>query len=256
MTLFISSQPLISALLLYMVWVFTTYLLEGRLHTLLRPEAKVQRFLYTVVANIFVGVVLSGWLLHAVNQAGGIALGQAGIQGIPHIVVAMFSGLALGFVVYWYNHPPSTSPTVILNGFILIWPTSTAEIMVCWAVVGTVCEALLNERAIPGATIIAALIASVLFSAYHIAHSPPFNSTRMMILLTGVGLVISCFFYISRDLYGTIVFHNCFALLGILRALRTPEQLKHFEVVAMRFVITASISLAVLIAVQIVWLAH
>ena len=41
---------------LYLVWVLATYLLEGRIHTLLRPEAMGARLSYALIANVLIGI--------------------------------------------------------------------------------------------------------------------------------------------------------------------------------------------------------
>lgn len=35
--------------------------------------------------------------------------------------------------------------------------------------------------------IVAAIVASVLFGVYHFAHSPPFNTVDLVVLLTAIG---------------------------------------------------------------------
>jgi len=56
---------------LYGVWTETTYLLERRLLTLLRPEAIWGRLAYAVVANVLIGVVAAGLVLRALICTGG-----------------------------------------------------------------------------------------------------------------------------------------------------------------------------------------
>ena len=54
-----TTRILIFAVVTYLVWVFATWLLEGRILTLLRPEAVLDRVTYTIVANIIIGIVLA-----------------------------------------------------------------------------------------------------------------------------------------------------------------------------------------------------
>lgn len=75
---------------------------------------------------------------------------------------------------------------------------SVAELLVCRSVVGTVSEVLLQGRGRGAPVVLAAIVASVFFDVYHFAHSPPFNTVGLVLLLTAVGLVTSLYFF-SRD---------------------------------------------------------
>jgi hypothetical protein len=79
------------------------------------------------------------------------------------------------------------------------------------------------------AVILAAIIASILFGVYHFAHSPPFNTARVVVLLSVVGLITSLFFFVSRDVYGTIAFHNFLGIFGVIGALESSGMLGSFE---------------------------
>jgi hypothetical protein len=58
---------------LYMVWVLATYLLEGRIHTFLRPEAMGARLTYALVANVLVGIGGSALVIRLVSRAGTVS---------------------------------------------------------------------------------------------------------------------------------------------------------------------------------------
>ena len=47
--------------------------------------------------------------------------------------------------------------------------------------------------------------------------------------LTAVGLVTSTFFFIARDVYATILFHNFLGTFGVTKALAESGQLHAFE---------------------------
>ena len=68
---------------------------------------------------------------------------------------------------------------------------------------------------------------SVLF--HHFAHSTPFNTIGMVALLTGVGFVTSAFFFLSRDIYATIVFHNLPGVFGVVQALAASGRLETLD---------------------------
>ena len=233
---------------LYLLWVLTTYLLEGRILTLQRPEATGARLTYALVANILVGGGGSVLVIRFLSRAGTISPRQAGFRGVPHAAVAVVIGVVLGFAVYAVQGAPSLNPIVLLNAYAQVFVVSLAEVLVCWAVAGSVAESLLRYRGRRVSVILAAIISSILFGAYHFAHSPPFNTVGFVILLTAVGLGTSLFFFVSRDVYGTIAFHNFLGVFGVIRALEASEALASFERPLVPLLVTAMVSMALLIA--------
>jgi hypothetical protein len=125
---------------------------------------------------------------------------------------------------------------------------SAAEVIVCWAVVGTVFEAAFRNLGRIVAVAFAAVIASVLFGAHHFAHSPPFNTVGMVAFLSVVGLVTSLFFFVSRDVYGTIVFHNFMGVLGVANALAAKGKLQAMAELQPWLLATAATTVFVLVA--------
>jgi hypothetical protein len=129
---------------------------------------------------------------------------------------------------------------------------SIAEVLVCWAVVGGVAEALLrDERGRWVSVILAALIASVLFGIFHFAHSPPFNTVGTVVFLSMIGLVTSAFFFASRDVYGTIAFHNFQGIFGVIGALEASGNLASFERPLIPVLVMAVVAIAALIAAHV-----
>ena len=95
--------------------------------------------------------------------------------------------------------------------------------------------------------IIAILVSSVLFGIYHFAHSPPFNTLNMVLLLTFIGLITSIFYFIVRDIYGTIVFHNFLGIFGVISALKATGNLTAYTTPIIPLFITASIAIVILV---------
>lgn len=247
-------HPLILALVLFGTWTLLTYLLEGFPRTLLRPEAIALRLTYAAIANLGVGIVGAAWLLRYLSRAGAVTLRAAGFRHATHSLAAGAAGAGLGLAFYLARQPPSRDVVIIANAFSQILVVSTAEVLVCWAAVGTTLEAALRKRAIPLPTLWAAVGASVLFGAYHFAHSPPFNSVRLVALLAAIGLLTSAFFFMSRDVYGTIVLHNFFGLFGVLDALRRTRRLESYAEWAPPLLATAAVTVLLLIGLHAAWL--
>ena len=98
------------------------------------------------------------------------------------------------------------------------------------------------------AIVLSAVLASVLFGVYHYAHSAPFNTAQMVLLLSVVGLATSAFFFVSRDIAGTIVFHNFLGTFGVVQALSAANALSTLEQLQPPLIVTALITAGFLAA--------
>lgn len=240
---------------LYLLWVFATWLLEGRILTFQRPEDIGARLIYALVANVLIGIGGSALVIRFLSNWGAISPPQAGFRGIGHGVVAVVIGGTLGFVLYFLQGAPTFNPVVILNAFAQVLVGSIAEVLVCWAVIGSIAEAMLRYRRGRWVSVfLAALVASVLFGVFHFAHSPPFNTVGTVVFLSAIGLLTSAFFFISRDVYGTITFHNFQGIFGVIGALEASGNLASFERPMIPVLIMAVVAVALLIAAHVFWI--
>jgi hypothetical protein len=241
---------------LYLLWVLATYLLEGRIHTFLRPEALGARLSYALVANILIGIGGSALVIRFLSRAGTVSTEQAGFRGLEHATITVVIGVVLGFAFYALQGAPSWNPMVLINAYAQVLVGSIAEVLVCWAVIGSLSQSVLQEgRGRWVSLIFAAVIASVFFGVYHLAHSPPFNQVPVVVFLSVIGLVTSIFFFVSRDVYGTIAFHNFLGILGVIRALDASGKLSAFERPIIPLLVMAVVAIALLIATHVLWLS-
>jgi hypothetical protein len=235
------------ALVLFAIWTAATWYLEGRVETFLRPDAVMDRMLYAIVANLLIGtvgaVLVVSWLSGAV-----ITHEDAGFGAPVRSVVSVIVGAILGLALYVVQGAPTLEPMVILNAYAQVFVVSAAEVLVCWAVVGATVAASVRSPGRVIACVAGAVVASVLFGLYHYAHSAPFNTFGMVALLTVVGLGTSLFFFVSRDVYGTIVFHNFLAVFGVAQALKAAGKLDTFATLQVPLIVTALVTIVVLLA--------
>lgn len=238
----------------YCVWTVVTWLLEGRIRTLLRPEATIDRIVYTGVANVLVGTVLALWLVREYVASDFTSRERLGLRSPIRSVVAVLLAGALGIALYVVQQPPSTDPVVVLNAFAQVLPVSIAEIVVCWVVVGGSLVALLRSRGANEllSTGVGLTVSSVLFGVYHLAHSPPFNTPEMIGLLTVVGLGTGVFYFVGGSVYGALVFHNFLALFGVTTALVEAGQIATYQEPVVALLVTALVSLLVLVGMDVV----
>jgi membrane protease YdiL (CAAX protease family) len=246
-----SVKMFLMALAIFAIWMVFTYLLEGMLLTLQRPEAVVNRLLYTLIANIIIGTILTVYFIGYNRKTNNINLKKFGFRSIKYSLFAVILGFGAGFFMYFAQSPPSLNPIVIANAYAQVLVVSIAEILVCWATMGSITENLTKEKV--GnvfSIIIAILVSSVLFGFYHFAHSPPFNTWDMVILLTIIGIITGIFYFIVRDIYGTIVFHNFLGIFGVISALKATGNLTAYTTPIVPLFFTAFIAIIILILVD------
>ena len=222
-------KAVVFSVTIYLVWVVLTYVLEGRIVTLLRPEATVDRLVYIIVANFIIGTVVALWLMRSFIDSQIITLEQMGFRSMRRVIPAVLVGGVLGFIIFAVQDPPSLNPVVLVNAFAQVLTVTIAEIVVCWCVIGTVFESVTRDRGTYVSLLVAIVTASVLFGVYHFGHSPPFNSVSMVLFLTLIGIATGLFYFIVRDIYGTIVFHNFFGVFGVMQALESSGNLTAYS---------------------------
>ena len=239
-------KPIIAAAGLVGGWSFATWFLEGRIETLLRPEATVDRIVYAVVANLLIGVVGAAAVLRYLISTGAVTRRLTGFPPGAPSPKWLILALALGFAFYFLQGAPSLDPVVLANAYCQVLVVSIAEVLVCWAVVSAAMESLLQQHGRVMARTTAAVSASVLFGFYHFAHSAPFNNLGMVALLAGIGLVTSAFFIASRDIYATILFHNFLGEFGVVQALAASDRLGALAVLQLPLFVMAAATVGVL----------
>ncbi len=241
-------EPLYIALAGFLIWTFATWLLEGRPQTLFRPEAVSDRLLYTGIANIAIGQIVALVLLGLLFRRAGAEPALARFRPLNYRSFTLIAAILLGLGYHAAAGEGLGNEVVLINAFAQVFVVSAAEVIVCWGLVGIATESSLCPRLGKWSSIGAAIAASVAFGAYHFAHSPPFNTPTMVAFLTVVGLGTSLFFFLTRDLLATIVFHNFPAVAGVTRALAERSELDTLTYLQPPLLATAALSLLVVLA--------
>jgi len=239
-------RVLIAAVVFFAVWSAATWFFEGRIDTLLRPDAVADRIVYALVVNLLFGIVGGIALLWLWQRQGVLEVADCGFGPGHRTVASVAVGLVLGMAAYYLEGAPSLNPVVVVNAFSQVFVVSAAEVVVCWCIVGGAARLAVLRRSAAFATAVGAAIASVLFGVYHYGHSAPFNTFPMVALLSAVGLATSVFFFVSRDAAGTIVFHNFLGTFGVVQALSAANAIAPLEVMQVPLIGTALLTGAVL----------
>ncbi|MFZ4759567.1 MAG: hypothetical protein ACOYLX_15500 [Burkholderiaceae bacterium] len=239
--------PLVAALLLYAVWTAATWWFEGRTGLLTRADAGTDRIIYAFVVNLMLGIGGGLLLLRARAVASDPPrLPNVGFDSVGRAALGTVAGLLLGGVFYWLQGAPSRAVMIVGNGFAQVFVVSAAEIVVCWAVVGTALRDVLSPWLGRAATVVAGAGAALLFGLYHFAHSPPFDTWSMVGFLSVVGMFTSAFFFTVRDTLATTVFHNALGTFGVVQALVSAGAVEHMQTPQWSLFGTAALTLVVL----------
>ncbi len=238
----------------YLLWVIATYLLEGRILTLLRPEAAADRIVYTVIANFLVGIIIAAWVLRSSLISGFVTPKQTGFRSIRHTLVSVVIAGVIGFVLFIVQNPPSLNPVVIMNVYAQVLTVSVAEVVICWAVIGAGFESLTRNKGKIISLLAGIFAASISFGIYHFAHSPPFNQVNMVLLLTFISFATGIVYFFGRNIYATIVFHNTLALFGVMQALEKSGNLITYSQPLYPLIVIAFISVIIFAASDILFI--
>ena len=239
-------QAVLLALGVYLVWTAITYLLEGRI-SLMHDPTPTGRAVYVLLANVVIGIGLAAWALGLFVRSNSVSAKQLGFRSLKRAAVAGLVALAVGGGLFLLQGPPSLNPLVLFNGFAQVLPVSIAEVVVCWAVVGGSFEAWSQSKGKVVGVIVGIVAANFLFGVYHYAHSAPFNQTWMVFFLMIPGLVTSLVYFLGRDIYATVIFHNFLGMTGVMQNV----DLERFSQPMYHLYILLVISVVVLIAADI-----
>jgi hypothetical protein len=235
---------------LFAAWTLATYLLEARVGTFLRPDPT-SRFIYTLVANVIIGTVGAALVIRAVVRRAELQSVTAyGIARPLRILVLLpLAGVLAGLFLIGQELPTS-DPVILVNASAQVLVVSIAEVVVCCVLCGALLRNALGTGFVSAG--IAIVSAALAFGLYHFAHSPPFNTVAMVLLLSGVGVATGIFFFLGGDLYSTIVLHNAFAMRGVIQALDESGNLDRYASLQLPLLATAIAAVVVLIIADLV----
>lgn len=207
------------ALAVYALWALATWWFEGRLGLLQRPDP-VARGVYVLVANLLVGLGASTVLLRRALRTGAVQRFRLGLRGWTATLAGTGIALVVGFLLLLALRPATLQPVALLNGFAQVLPTTIAEVVVCWMVVGGLTWAVAERSGLGRvpALVLAVVAADVTFGVYHFAHSAPFNTWQMSLFLMLPGLLTSAVFFGTRNVWAAVVIHNALGMKGVMDA--------------------------------------
>jgi hypothetical protein len=190
--------------------------LEGHINLVHNPTPA-GRAIYVLIANVVIGIGLTMWALQMFVGSNIANAKQLGFRSLKRTIVAGLIAFAVGGGLFLLQNPPSRNPLVLFNGFAQVLPVSIAEVVVCWAVIGGSFEAWGRSKGKAIGIIVGIVAADFLFGIYHFAHSAPFNQAWMVFFLMIPGLITSLVYFLGRDIYAAIIFHNFLGMTGVMQ---------------------------------------
>lgn len=192
---------------IWVLWVAATWALEKRVGLFMRYDPA-GRTLYALVANVAIGTLLAGFA----------ARRWAPTPWRTRPFVLALTAVLGGLVVAKAAPPAAREVVVLVNAFAQILPTSIAEVVTCWLLVGgAVHHGAKRLGAVP-AKVLAIVVADVVFAVYHVAHSAPFDRPEMIAFLALPGLVTGVIVFVARDPVAAILAQNFLAMIGITKS--------------------------------------
>lgn len=211
------------ALTAYVAWVASTYILEGRIN-LFQSVDPIGRIAYVTIANIAIGTVLSMLALRYLLKSQFVRPEQIGLnKSRLRTALVIAAAIAGGLGLFILQNPRTMEPIVVFHAFMQVLPVSLAEVMVCWALVGSSFESLSRSKGRIASVLVGAVVASVLFAVYHYAHSPPFNQTSMVLFLMLPSIATAVTYFLGRDIYAAIIVQNFMGIVGVMAGLPDLE---------------------------------
>jgi hypothetical protein len=190
--------------LVYLAWLLEIFLLAGNTHLLEHPEPA-GIALYTVIGCILTGMVIPILCIRKTFITGAVNMFQIGFRTIRRTILACSATGAIGFGMILLFNPFGTDRIAFANAFILLLPTATASVMVCWVLVGTHVQAFVRSGGALLSITVGVAITSLLFASTTLAASPSIRQQGDQLWPICIGIGAALFFFAVRDIYATAI---------------------------------------------------
>ncbi|MGD1004483.1 MAG: hypothetical protein ABR887_03605 [Methanoregulaceae archaeon] len=200
-----NNRLLIIPFIIYILWVLETFLLEGSLGVFTRYQP-LPLLLYTIFANIIMGIAVPIVCLRSAFISGAINMFQIGFRSLRRTVLAAIVTGLIGYELLVNFSAFAFNRLALLNAIVLLIPVAIASVMVCFTLLGTHLQAFVRKRGVSVSIVTSVIITGVLFGLTGIAHSPPINQTNIILLLILTGIASAVFFFSVRDVYASTLF--------------------------------------------------
>jgi len=195
---------LLLPLLLFAVWVAETFFFQGRQQIILHPEPSGLLF-YTLMACIFVGIVLPVVLIRQAFIRGDVNMHQLGFRPLKRTLLMVTLTVLVIWLAVVLQNPFGPDRMALLSAFLLLLPTGIASAMVCYVLIGTHVQALVRERGVLVAILAGSLISGLLFALTLPAHMPGAATIETAVRFISAGILVALFFFAVRDVWAVSI---------------------------------------------------
>jgi len=203
---------------LFIVWILETYLLEGSADLFVHFQPPLF-ILYTVFANIVVGIFIPVICFRSAFLSGAVNMFQAGFRSLRRTVSACALTAIFGYLYLITFTPAGADRFVPVNAIAFIIPPAVAEVMICWVLIGTHLQAYMRKGSAAISISLGVVVTAVLFGISFAAHSPPLNRPDVIVLLCVIGAGAALFFFAVRDVYATVICVACATVPVVLEGI-------------------------------------
>lgn len=195
---------LLVPMVVYMVWLFETYLLAGRPAIFIHPDAA-GLYLYTLLCCLVVGMIVPLVLIRRAFIRGEVTMFQLGFRSWYRTIAGIvFTFLAIGVAVTLHN-PCGNDTIAFFLIFSLLLPTAIAAVMVCWILAGTHIQALVRGGGPLISIPVGVAITALLFGLSSKVQFPASVTPDTLFWHIAAGMGTAVFFFLVRDVWSTAV---------------------------------------------------
>ncbi|MDD1681164.1 MAG: hypothetical protein LUQ35_06110 [Methanoregula sp.] len=190
--------------LVFLAWLLEVFLLAGNTRLLEHPEP-ISFGIYTVIACILTGMIVPVICIRKAFVSGAVNMFQIGFRTIRRTLLACSVTSAIGFGMVILFNPFGTDRLAFASAFLLLLPTATAIVMVCWVLAGTHVQAYVRSGGAVLSITTGVVITSILFASATLAASPSVRQEGILFWPVCTGIGAALFFFAVRDVWATII---------------------------------------------------
>ncbi len=195
---------LVIPLLVFLGWLLEIFLLAGNNHMLQHPDPA-GIAIYTIVCCILAGMIIPILCIRKAFVAGAVNMFQIGFRSVRRTLLACSLTGAIGFGLILALNPFGPDRVAFTNAFLLLLPTATATVMVCWVLCGTHVQAYVRAGGAALSITAGIVVTSLLFTSSTLAANPLVRQEGALFLPVCLGIGAALFFFAVRDVYATTI---------------------------------------------------